>query len=66
MHRLNKQYSVRPEHVSAVSEVHTVPDRPNARQYEVLMVGGQTIEVLGTKDEMEDSLTRLIRVIDGA
>jgi len=65
MHRLNKQYSVRPEHVSAVSEVHAVPGRPNARQYEVLMVGGQTIEVLGTKDEMDDSLTGLIRAIDG-
>ncbi len=66
MHRLNKQYSVRPEHVSAVSEVHPVPDRPNARQYEVFMVGGQTIEVLGTKEELDKSLTGLIRAIDGA
>lgn len=66
MHRLNKQYSIRPEHVSGVTEVHPVPGRLNARQYEVLMVGGQTIEVLGTKEEMEESLSGLIRAIDGA
>jgi len=30
------------------------------------MVGGQTIEVLGTKEEMDNSLTGLIRAIDGA
>lgn len=66
MHRLNKQYSIRPEHVSVVTEVHPVPGALNARQYEVLMVGGQTIEVLGTKEEVEESLSGLIRAIDGA
>lgn len=64
MHRLSKQFSIRPNHVSAVSEVRAVPNRPNLYQYDVYLTGGQTITVGGTKDEMDDSLTSIIREID--
>lgn len=64
MHRLNKMYSVRPNHIAAVSEVRAVPNRPNLHQYDVFLTGGQTLEVSGTKEEMDNSLTAIIREID--
>lgn len=65
MHRLNKHHSVRPDHVSAVRDVLPVPNRPGAYQYEVYLIGGQTLNVAGSKEEMDNSLTGLIRAIDG-
>jgi len=64
MHRLNHYYSVRPDHVSAVGEVHPVPNRSPLHAYDLLLIGGQTISISGTKEEMDDSLTAIIREID--
>ncbi|HGM5514543.1 TPA: hypothetical protein ACKPYU_000818 [Stenotrophomonas maltophilia] len=64
MHRLNKNYSVRPDHVSAVGEVYPVPNRGALYAYDVLLIGGQTISVSGSKDDMDNSLTAIIREID--
>ncbi|CAH0174459.1 hypothetical protein SRABI102_01562 [Stenotrophomonas lactitubi] len=64
MHRLNKQYSVRPDHVSAVGEVYPVPNRGAFHAYDVFLIGGQTITVSGSKEDMYNSLTAIIREID--
>lgn|GEM_PF-1904114 len=64
MHKLNHQYSVRPDHVSAVSESRQTPGRPGVLQYDVFLIGGQTITVTGAAREIEESLTGIIRAID--
>lgn len=66
MHRITRHYSVRVDHVSGVSEPRPVPGRPNARQFDVFLIGGQTLEIVATEEEATAAVTGLIRAIDGS
>lgn len=65
MHRINRHYSVRIEHVSGVSEPRPIPGRPNGRQFDVFLIGGQVLEIVATEEEATAAVTGLIRAIDG-
>lgn len=57
------QWSIRPEHVSAISYPHEVPNRPGLYQMEVQLIGGQTINLGAQKAEIEATRETLIQAV---
>ncbi len=57
------QWAIRPEHVSAVGHPHSVHNRPGLYQMEVQLIGGQTLNLVAPKPDIDATRETLIQAI---
>ncbi|WP_099589709.1 hypothetical protein [Stenotrophomonas maltophilia] len=60
MHKVLESWIVRLEHVTAIGLAHVIPGRPNMLQFEIHMLGGNTLNIVGQEKELKAAREDLI------
>lgn len=66
MYQILNHWMVKPAHVSAISELHAVANRPGLYTMEVHLLGGQTLSIPGQQRDLTVARVALIQAVDAA
>lgn len=64
MINIAERYVVRPDHVSGISSLFSAPGQPAMKQFEVYLIGGQTLTVKLETAAAQKARTLLIQTVN--